>query len=368
MDRPIKLLHIVCDLRRGGTEGQCARTAMGLQRRGTDSRVAVFFREGFFFVPAVEDVCGWVYEIPIRKAVSPRTLAAVFALARHIRRQRFSLVHTWDAEAAVWGHLAARLAGVPLITSRRDLGQIYPRWKQTLLRRADRQALRVVANCQAVADHFAQLDVPRDKLAVIGNILDLEEFDALAKPAAPPSPTLNLVCVSRLDPEKDHDTLLRAFALLDSRAGGATLNIVGSGGQDTALRQLAQELGVADRVVFHGERSDVPALLAGMHIGLLTPRANEGLSNTLLEYMAAGLPIVATNCGGNRELVEGAGCGSIVPIGDPQACAKALSDLLQDTESMQALGRKGRSYVESEHQPAAILARFEALYRDLLRG
>ena len=139
-----RLAHLVFDLIRGGTEGQCARIAMGLAQRGLPHRMAVFHRRGFF-LEAVESACGPLREVPIRHVARPATVLEVARFAAWLRKERIDLLHAWDADAAIFGQFAARGAGIQLVTSRRDLGQIYPRWKMALMRRADRMAVRVTA-------------------------------------------------------------------------------------------------------------------------------------------------------------------------------------------------------------------------------
>ena len=141
----LRVAHLVYDLIRGGSEGQCARIAMGLAQKGLPHRVAVFHRRGYF-LDAVEAACGPVRELPIRHAARPATVRAIARLAAWLRRERIDVLHAWDADAAIFGQFAAQWAGVKFVASRRDLGQIYPRWKLALLRRADRVAVRVVAN------------------------------------------------------------------------------------------------------------------------------------------------------------------------------------------------------------------------------
>ena len=131
----MKVLHIVYDLIRGGTEGQCARTAMACRKLGHDHRVAVFSRSGYF-LPQIEEACGPVYEIEIRRMLSLQTLREVLHLRDFMRTEKFDLIHTWDMDAGIFGALAAHLAGVPYITSRRNLAEVMPAYKKRLLKMA----------------------------------------------------------------------------------------------------------------------------------------------------------------------------------------------------------------------------------------
>lgn len=361
-----KIAHLVYDLIRGGTEGQCARIAMGLARQGLPHRVAVFHRRGFF-LEAVEAACGPVRELPIRHLARLATVREVIRFADWLRRERVDILHAWDADAAIFGQFAAAWAGVKFVTSRRDLGQIYPGHKRILMRRADRVAVRVVANAEAVRDHFLSQGWPSEKFEVLPNLLDLEERDRLA--TLPCScadrlpPGRRLVVVNRLDPEKNTGLLIEALPLVRKQIPDAALVVAGEGREMPSLRAKAAALDMAEAVCFLGEVMDIPALLGLCQAGALVPKSNEGLSNTLLEYMAARLPTLATDCGGNRELVRDGETGRLVPRESSAAeVAETWISLLSDCEAAAAMGRRGRELVERHHAPAVVLDGFRRLY------
>ncbi len=361
----MKVLHIVFDLMRGGTEGQCARVAMACRKLGHDHRVAVFARSGYF-LPQVEEACGPVYEMQIRRMLSLQTLREVLRLRDFIRAEGFDLVHTWDMDAGIFGPLAARLAGVPYITSRRNLAEVMPAYKKCLLKTADRGAAAVVVNAKAVANHFIARGLNASKVCLIPNMLDLEEFDRLASQDAslPAGRIIGMVC--RLEPEKDVGTFIRAAVRLRDDFPDVTFVVVGSGSIGDELKKQALEEGAGDSLVFLGERAAVPSLIKRFHIGVLTPSMNEGLSNSILEYMAAGIPVVATRCGGNEELLVGAGAGLVVPSGDWRSLASVLSRLLEEPEMAKDMGARGRMKVGVDHSPEAVARQFTALYRQVV--
>jgi len=366
----MKVVHLVWNLIRGGTEGQCARVAMELAGRGRAQKVMVFRREGFFLDAVTED-CGPVEEIGIRGMARMSTLFAVARLARKIRKGKYDVLHAWDADAAIFGQFAAAWAGVPLITSRRDLGQIYPLHKMWLMRRADRRASMIVANARAIVDEFVRQGVPAKKFRVIPNILNAVESDQLGNHEFSRSSELppgeRVVMVTRLDPEKDVPTFIYAAEIILQAHPNASFVIAGDGVERIRLEAVARHHHLNNRMVFLGEVSEVPSLLKHCSVGVLTPSRNEGLSNTILEYMAAGLPVVATDCGGNRELVTPPGGGVIVPVGDAQAVAQAVLDFLRKPGLRKTTGEYNRRHVLDRHQPKNIGDQFEELYRDVLR-
>ncbi len=362
------VLHVVWNLIRGGTEGQCARVAMQLAGNGGQHRVAVFRREGFFLDP-VEATCGAVHHVDIRSAKSPRTLLELHRLKRFILKERIDVVHCWDADAVIFGSLAARWAGVPFITSRRDLGEIYPEWKLRRMAEADRRASAVVVNAHAIKEQWAHAARPPAKIVCISNVLDVEEFDALSKESFLELPEGRWIgVVARLDPEKDVDTVIRAAALLRQTHPDVRLAVAGDGKERARLEALAAECGTGESVRFLGDITSVPAFLKRCCVGLLTPKANEGLSNTILEYMAAALPTVATDCGGNGELVKNGETGYLAPVGDEAHVAAAIRNLLDHPERAAAYGKRAREVIGRHHRPEQVARQFEALYEGIVLG
>lgn len=355
---------------RGGTEGQCARMAIELTKCGWLSQVAVFRHEGLF-LEAVESACGPVFDVGIRHMVSAETLTRILRLKWFIRYQEIDLVHCWDADAAIFGSIASRWAGVRYVTSRRDLSQIYPAHKLWLMRRADAGAKAVVVNAEAVRDSvLATGGVPASKIHVVPNLFDMAEFRQLAEQPfslaanLPPGELVGLV--SRLDSEKDIATFLKAAAIVAARRPGTGFVVAGHGPERKNLEKLAAELGIASRVVFLGDVAEIPSLLKRLRVGVLVPKANEGLSNSILEYMAAGLPVVVTDCGGNRELVIDGETGILVRPGDSAATATAIERLLSGSEQAARMGARGQSVVAERHSPNIIVEKMLGLYRAAL--
>lgn len=366
-----RVAHLVFDLIRGGTEGQCARVAMGLAKQDLPHRVAAFHRRGFFLEP-VESACGPVHEVPIRHLARPATARELVRLARWLRQQQVDILHAWDADAAIFGQFAAQWAGVKFVTSRRDLGQIYSPHKLALMRRADRVAVRVVANAEAVRRHFVSQGLPAEKIEVLPNMLDLEECDRLAEKSFSCAAQLpcgrRMVVVNRLDPEKNTGLLIEALPMVRQTIPDAVLIIAGDGREMPALRAQAKDVGVAEAVCLLGETTETPALLRLCEAGALVPKSNEGLSNTILEYMAAGLPTLASDCGGNRELVRNGETGRLVPENTAAAVAEAWIGLLRAPGDERVMGQRARVFVERHHASPVVLESFRRFYEAVCAG
>jgi glycosyltransferase involved in cell wall biosynthesis len=171
-----------------------------------------------------------------------------------------------------------------------------------------------------------------------------------------------IVTVARLSPEKDLASLLHAAQRVLASQPQARFEIAGDGPCRAVLARLAEELNVSDRVVFLGEVRDVAALLARARLFVL-PSQTEGISLTLLEAMACGLPVVTTQVGGNPEVVDAEVTGLLVPAGAPAALAEAIGTVLRDPARGRHLGLEGRRRVERCFDIRHMLAQYEALYQ-----
>jgi len=223
-----------------------------------------------------------------------------------------------------------------------------------------------------------RVGVPRERVAQIYNGVDAVRFRPPATSREPIAgcpfrdPAMWLVgTVGRMEPVKDPLNLVRAFIealeLAPSKRARMRLVIVGDGALYSDARAMLEAAGVADLVWLPGERADVPAVLQGLDCFVL-PSLGEGISNTILEAMATGLPVIATDVGGNRELVEAGRTGEIVPSADPRALALRMLRYARDPKVGRAAGRAGRARIEREFSLDAMLGRYRTIYDRLLAG
>jgi glycosyltransferase involved in cell wall biosynthesis len=176
--------------------------------------------------------------------------------------------------------------------------------------------------------------------------------------------------VCRLNKKKGIEYFLRAAAVVAAQFPKARFLIVGSSCFDpnyqAELERLAGELDLSDRVIFTGERNDIPALLREIDLSVL-PSLSEGLSNSLLEAMASAVPVIATNVGGNPEVVQDGRTGLLVPARDAAALAQAMIQILQSPDLARRFGEAGYEKVKSDFSLAATVRRTQELYMELLR-
>jgi glycosyltransferase involved in cell wall biosynthesis len=201
--------------------------------------------------------------------------------------------------------------------------------------------------------------VPPEKLRVIHNGIDLDRFPM--PDARPARAAARAVTVGRLDAVKDQSTLLRAVRLVVDRSPAFQLDIVGDGPSRSDLESQRDALGLTGHVHFHGYRDQVRPFLAAAGVFVLSS-ASEGVSIALLEAMASGLPAVATDVGGNREVVVPGETGYLVPAGAPEALAEAVLRIQAEATGFERMGRAARRRVEVAFNLSTVIAQYDELY------
>jgi L-malate glycosyltransferase len=293
----------------------------------------------------------------------PALAAFVVRMAGLLRRRRVQVLHSYLFDANFVGTLAGRLARVPVVmVSKRSLDRHPQLDKRLAARVANRLAMRVTVPAEAVRRHVRAVEgCPLDKIAVIPNGIDLARVPVASLAGGPVVGTLG-----RLEGRKGHGDLLDAAPLLLDRVPGTRLLFAGDGPDRAALTRQAQSLGIADRVEMRGMVRDGATVLSQMSVFVL-PSHVEGMSNALLEAMAAGLPVVATDVGGNAEVVVAGETGLLVPPRDPAALGEAVLLLLKDPERARAMGAAARARVREHFTVERMVARLQDLYTAALR-
>ena len=365
--RVIPVLHLIQRFYVGGAERQFIER-LRAHPRGFEPVVGSLEISGGNLADFRALGLGEPHLFPIRGSLArPNTAVQVLRIARLIRRRGVRIVHGTDFVTNFLGLLAARLAGARMGVNRVDLGHERPGFGP-LRRRVEKlvsaRADVVCANAEAVARLcISQEGCSPERVVVVRNGIDLRRFDELAARAAEgpvPEGGPIVAVVANLWPVKDHRTLIEAAALVQRRIPDVRFALVGDGPERDHLQRLIGELGLRDAVHLLGTRYDVPAILARSSAFCLPSRA-EGLSNAIMEAMAAALPVVATDAGGNAELVRHGSTGFVVPIGDAASMAARLVDVLSDPRLAREMGHRGRAVADR----ALSLERKRAAYREL---
>lgn len=285
----------------------------------------------------------------------------ISALARHLRNTEVDLVHTHNTFAHFYGTLAARLAGIRAIMNTQHGRGCGDHWKQRWhFRLANRLSRRVLAVSEDSVRMCRQQDRwGRRYIHTLWNGIDLNRF-AYRGPAREP----HAISVARLSPEKDFPTLIQAIPYVLPEHPEFRLSIVGEGKERPLLEQLIRQLELTDRVRLLGERRDVPELLEQAAL-FVSSSSTEGISLTLLEAMAVGLPIVATAVGGNPEVVQDGATGYLVPAGDPKSLAHAINRHLSQRDTWKPMSQLARQRVETQFNIERMIYEYEDIYRDL---
>lgn len=366
---PLDIVHVVENLERGGLERMVIDLASAQQAAGHRCRVVCLFEPGAL---AGELDAQGIAVHACRKR-GGLDLAAIRSLRAQLRAVPSAVIHTHNANAH-YHAVAATLGRRParLINTRHGMGAARPRSRgEWLYRRSMGRTDAVAAVCEAARAKFAAQGVrPRHGLLSVPNGIRVDAFSAagedrrvsLRRVLDLPPGTRIVGSVGRLNPVKDQATLLRAFATLHAELPDTALVLVGDGALRAALEASAASLGIDDAVRFLGDRGDVRQLLQGFDVFALSS-LSEGYSMALLEACASGLPIVATDVGGNREIVVDGRNGLLVPPSRADAIADAFAALLRDPARAAALGATGRDWALREASIATMAARYESLYR-----
>lgn len=362
-----KVFHLITGLASGGAQSALLRLLARLDQEEFLPVVACYFQGDTPVANQIRALGIPVHDLGMQARAQPSGLLRLYRL---LQREKPQILHTWLFHANVPGRVIGRLARVPVvISSERTMGQ-----EKAARRRLNRLtapcADRILCVSESVRDYAATtIGLPPAKLQVIPNGIDLTAFQArscAADAARDRANPVRLIYVGRLQPVKGVVTLMDAMAHLeaiDTRPW--QLTIVGDGALRSRLEERVQASTLQSRVIFLGERQDVPQLLR-QHDLLVLPSRWEGMPNAALEAMACALPVVATAVGGTPEVVVQGETGLLVPPENPAALATALATLIADPEQRRRMGLAGRLRIESCYSLDATVKSVEALYRQLL--
>ena len=296
-----------------------------------------------------------------------RSLRTRLNLSRHLRQNHIQVAHAFDFYANLTMIPAARLARVPVVIgSHRQLGDLMTAAQFRAQTAAFRWCDAVVCNSQAAADRLVAAGLPAKKIAIIGNALPIDAFDD-APAALPKRPGIVRVgMVARMNHRyKNHSGFLRIAAQVHKQMPNAEFVLVGDGPLRPELESEASNLGLGASAIFTGDRQDMRAVLASIDVAVNTSDS-ESLSNVILEAMAAALPVVAYNVGGNSELLSDQR-GALIPSGDESSFAEAVTKLLADSGLRERLGRNALQFTQGNFGLDRVRQSYAELYLTLLQ-
>jgi len=371
---PLKVIHVVRALETGGLESLvlqgCARMRSA---HGLDASVcALLPGDGLAQRAEHRDVpC-----VTVSRNGRQTIIGAAVRLARLFRRERPHVVHVHNFFSHVRAAAAAKWARVPVLVHTKHGAQYPDVWGS---RRLAGAAYRLSDVLVAISEDVRQglmrtYRFAPGKVRLVVNGIDTDRFGSVSKEMASGRrralgiegrPLIGTVC--RLSAEKGVPTLLEAFARLASSMPEARLLIVGDGAERPTCETRARELGVGDRARFLGMREDVAAIYPLLDV-YVQPSYTEGISLTILEASACGLPVIATAVGGNPEIVADGKSGRLVPPGDARALADAIQRTWADRQGAFAMGRAARRRVVESFSLDRMVSDYVGLYHEIYSG
>lgn len=365
------VLQLIGSFHQGGSERQAVQLSRLLRADGTvEVFAAALNREGVLLQEMIDAGFELIPEFRLASFYDLNFADQVLRCAKFMRDKRIDVVHTHDFYTNVFGMAAAAIARVPLcIASKRETGGVRSRMQDRVESLAFRKADRIVVNAEAVRDYLIGRGIGHGKINVIYNGLDLErlrpertEPAAIRRELGLPEDSKVITLVANLRHRvKNQPMFIRAAAKVKSEDDRVLFVIAGEGELRDEIEKLAADLGVADSVRLLGRCPTVPDLLSISSAGVLTS-FNEGFSNSILEYMAAGLPVIATRVGGAAEAIRDGESGFLIDSDDDQALAARIIELISDPEKSRRFGALAHEIVRERFSLSAQLEATLELY------
>lgn len=371
--RPRRILYIMDYFfgTEGGTERQVLELIQGLDRaRYVPTFAALqtsnYIERGDF--PCKTQV------LNIQSVSQPSAIVKMLALAMEIRRSAIDLVHVYFNDAAVLTPFFSKLGGAKVITSRRDMGIWYTPGILRLLRISNRFVDRIAVNSQAVKCNVAIMEgYPASRIKVLKNGMNGERFKSERDPGFRKrlgirSGDYIVGMVSNLYAVKRPEDLIHAVSLIRQQIGNVHLVLVGGGPIEIEpLKEFVGRSGMSGCVHFLGRVPNAIPIIKHFDV-CVSCSESEGLSNSIIEYMGCGKPVVCTRAGGNPELVNDGANGYLVNVGDVEALAKRIQEILRSETLRFTLGRNGRNRFQQEFTSDRMIAAYMDMYDEVLNG
>jgi L-malate glycosyltransferase len=366
--QPKRLLVVTDEMEVGGSQRQIVHLLTNLDRSEWQPEL-LYFRRPSFLLDTVKAAGVPVHCIPKQRAIDLRFLHQLIGF---LRAGHFDLIHCFSLTAELWVSIAHRFArSGALIVSMRDMGHgLSPRqWqiKRALCRGAD----AIIANSQRAAERLeAELggrrtvDMVPNGIRAPAPLGDARRAEVRAALPIPRRDAVVVLFVGRLAAQKNVPLLLEVIAAF-APAERPVLLLAGSGPLADELKAKAESLGLGGDAVFLGDRSDIGDVMQAVDL-LVLPSHDEGLSNVVLEAMAGGCPVIASDVGGNPEVIVDGDSGVLFKAGDGAALEARLRELVADPVARARIGRAARERIANNYSIDALIARTDAIYRRVL--
>jgi glycosyltransferase involved in cell wall biosynthesis len=373
------VLQLIDSFRQGGSERQALQLTRLLHDSGRfHVRLACLSPEGALREEIETLELGEIPSYPLNSFYDFNAFAQLRRFVRYLRMSKVDVLHTHDFYTNIFGMFAGAVARVPVrVASRRETEGIRSPAKRWVERRAYDLAHAIIANAEAVREQVIKERVSAEKVVTLYNGMDttriaprpdMQRAEALSAFGLPCEAGLRFVSIvaNMRHAMKDQPTFLRAAQRVREVVPDAAFVLAGEGELMGELKSLAASLGLQRHVFFIGHCQQVADLLALSDVCVLSSKGVEGFSNSILEYMAAARPVVATDVGGAREAIIEGETGYVVRSGDDRMMAERIISLMRHPENARAMGECGRRVVEEKFSCESQLRRTEELYDNLL--
>ena len=369
-DDKIKILYMIDALALAGTEKQLIELITRLDREKFEPYLCSLQP-----VPDIFQINCEVIELNVQALFRLGTLRGLTSLIRFVRDRRIDIIQSYFIKENVLNVLAGRITRRPSVIAQRDLGHEQDSVVDSLMTAVtNRFAHLFWANSMMVKEWLIHSKkIPPRKIHLIYNGVDIKRFSPCGyeekrlarRKIGLPEETFTIGIVANLKPVKGIEYFLEAVSLVCMEQPNVHFLIVGDGPIRTQLEVITDELKIREKVTFAGSVSDVLPYLSTMDIGVLSS-LSEGFSNAILEYLAMGIPVIATDVGGNKEVVLDGKTGFLVPVRDSVAIAKSILQFVRDRNLICQMGLSARKIIEENFSLERMISDYEKVYITLV--
>jgi L-malate glycosyltransferase len=362
---PVRVCFVIDRLSRAGTESQLVALIRHLDRNRVQPSLCLLRGSDDESRSMLPDDCPTL-DLDLPKLTSLKAISSAGRLARFWRKNQVDVVQTYFNDSTYFAVPLARLCGIRhVVRVRNNLGYWLTRKHRVIGRVVGRLASQTLTNSEDARQALLATEGLRaNRVRVIENGVDLDRYRTLRVPNMDAA-VIRVGAVANLRPVKNVDGLVRVAATMGQEHRHVQFEVAGEGEQREELLRLIRHEGLDGQFVLRGSHADVPSFLSTLDIAVL-PSHSESMSNALLEYMAAGRAIVATDVGANARLIRHGVDGLIVPVNDDAVLAEAIRRYLRDPDLAKRLARSARERAEAEFGRAAMVQRFEDFYTSLV--
>lgn len=356
----LRVLYVIDNLTHGGTEKQLVALMGCLDRKRVEPYLCTLGESDALYGELdVPKTC-----LHFNSFLHPSTAGCLLRLVRYVRENRIELVQTFFQDPFLLAAMSRPLTGTRLVGSFRDLGFWRTRRESTKMRFSYPMFSGFIANSHAVKDYIVEMDgIAPERIEVLYNGIDLAKIPTRTSRSGD-APLVGIVAnLNR--PVKRVEDFIEAAAIIHARRPETRFVVVGDGHLAGSLARLAEDRGIAEATRFLGRIPQPLEIIRDLDVGVISS-ATEGFCNALVEYMACGVPVVATDTGGNPELVREGESGFLVPVGAPQAMAERVLTLLADADRAARIGRANALRIRDSFSLDAMAAAHCDYYEKLL--